>query len=197
MANPDTRNSIVITKQFTYRGATRQFSNRYHFEGDLPADSTAWGTLADNITELEKTIYDSAVEIILATGYDSSTATSTNPHGDAVFTKVYSIPGTFSPTASDVEMPGDAVGLVRFNTQARSKKNHPVYLFNYFHRAWSGTSSPDSIASGYQNVLDSYGSDWVNGFSDGTGPRQRCGPRGAVAVGHTVDPYVRHRDFPA
>lgn len=197
MATPDTRNSIVVTKQFGYRGSTRTFSNRYHFEGDLPADSTAWETLSDNITADEKLIFPSFVTIVQATGYDASTATSTNPHGDAVYTKVYSIAGTFVAGGGDVAIPGDSAGLVRYNTSARSSKNHPVYLFNYYHGGFRAASTTDDLASDWVTALDTYAGQWVTGFTDGTGARPRCGPRGAVALGHTIDPYVRHRDFPA
>lgn len=197
MAVPDTRHSIVILKQFGYRGATRTFSNRYHFEGALPPDDTHWGTLADAIVTAEKAIYASAVTIIQATGYDSSSATSTNPHGDAVYTKAYTTVGTFTPAMGDVVMPGDAAALLRYTTPARSSKNHPVYLFNYFHGAYRESGTTDSLSPTQSSAIDTYGAAWVTGFSDGTITHERCGPRGAVSTGHLVNPFVRHRDFPA
>jgi hypothetical protein len=197
VATPDTRHSIVLLKQFSYRGATRTFSNRYHFEGALPADAAHWTTLADNIKDAEKLIYSPAVTIIQATGYDSGSATSTNPHGDAVFTKSYSQAGTFSPGTGDVVMPGDAAALLRYTTPARTTKNHPVYLFNYYHGVWRQQSTTDEVAHDQLALIDAYGASWVTGFTDGAIVHERCGPRGAVSTGHSVDTYVRHRDFPA
>lgn len=197
MATPDTKNSVVITKQFTYRGSSRQWTNRYHFEGDLPADAAHWTTLCDNITAAEKLIHRAAVSIVQATGYDASSATSTNPHGDAVFTKTYSLAGTFTPGGSDSVFAGNDAGLVRYATTARSTKNHPVYLFNYYHGGVSDGSNKDDLASDWVTVLNTYGGAWLTGFTDGTAPRERCGPRGAVATAVAVDPFVRHRDFPA
>ncbi len=197
MPTADTKHSLVIVKQFDYRGATRTFSNRYHFEGALPADHAAWEVLADNVTASEKAIYDAEVTIIEAMGYDAGSASSTNPHGDAVFTKSYSITGTGAFGSGAIPAPGDCAALLRFSTTARSSKNHPVYLFNYFHGVQIPVAGGDDVASGQKTAIETYGDHWVSGFTDGTGARERCGPRGAVAVSMLCKPEVTHRDFPA
>lgn len=196
MPTPDTKHSIVIKKTGPYRGTTREWSNRYHFEGSLPADDTHWETFADHIVALEKTCLNSVTEIVEAIGYNAGTATSTNPHGDAVWTKTYSVAGTFSPAVGDNPAPGDAAAIIRYDTDARSTKNHPVYLFNYYHSAYMSGTNSDNLAADQKTLLEAYADQWITGFSDGAITRERCGPRGAVSTGRRVDPFIRHRDFP-
>lgn len=196
MATPDTRHSLVVSKQFSYRGASRVFSNRYHFEGALPPDDAHWTTLADNVTADESVCLLGGVTIVSATGYDSGSATSTNPHGDAVFTKTYSISGLLAPGTGQEPGPGDSAAMLRFSTPARTTKNHPVYLFNFFHPALLVASGGDDLSGGQITAVKEYGDDWIAGFTDGAIVHERCGPRGAVAIDCLCDPFVRHRDFP-
>ena len=79
--------SIKITKQFTYRGVARHFSNRYHFVGGTPADNAHWTTLSDAIVTAEKVIYTSVVTIVSTTGYAAGSEVP-------VFSKTYSTAGT-------------------------------------------------------------------------------------------------------
>lgn len=197
MATPDTRHSIVVKKSISYRGLTRTYTNRYHFEGDLPTSDAHWTTFADAIVTDEVPTLPTGSEITEVVGYDSASATSTNPHGDAVFTKVYSTAGTFTPSSTQELAPGDCCAFVRYATPARSVRNHPVYLSNYYHQVYIALGGGDLMDTDQKTAFQEYANDWIAGFSDGVENHVRCGPRGAVALSATVDQYIRHRDFPS
>lgn len=184
--------SIKVVKQFTRKGTVQRFSNRYHFNGGTPSDGAHWKTFMDLIPPEEKLIYPSTVTIVEIIGY---AAGSDVP----VHTESYSVAGTLSIPVNCVQGPADSCGLVRYATTARTSKNHPVYLFNYYHGVLLDTAITDGqdiIPSGQVSAYGEYADDWIAGFSDGVNTYVRAGPNGATGVGHFEDGYVRHRDFP-
>jgi hypothetical protein len=183
--------SLKVVKSFTYRGSPRLFSNRYHFNGGTPADSAHWTTLSDAVVTAEKAIYPitNGCTIVATYGY---AAGSDVP----VFSKTYSTTSTGSFTAVAYS-PGDVAFLVRYATAARTAKNHPVYLFNYYHCAcWQSGGSPDVMNNAQNAAAATYAAAWISGFSDGTNTLHRAGPNGASATGQLVEAFLTHRDLP-
>ena len=114
-----------------------------------------------------------------------------------MFSKTYSTDGTWSGS-SVAYMPGDVAALVRYSTADRSSKNHPIYLFNYYHAIAGRLDSVDFNKPnvGEVTALGTYAAAWVSGFSDGTTTHKRSRPNESVATGYLVETYFTHRDLP-
>lgn len=184
--------SIRVVKTIPFKGGSRTFSNRYHFLGGTPPDATHWHTLMDNVTAAEKLIFDGNTTIVEAWGY---AAGSDVP----VANKVYSLAGTNAGGSPNAMTPGEVAAIARWSTAARSTKNHPIYLFSYWHRPYVDSTSHatfDNLASGTKTLMQTYATAWVSGFSDGATTYTRAGPNGTAATGSIVEEYVTHRDFP-
>ncbi len=180
--------SLKVTKSFTYRGVIRTWSNRYHFVGGTPADNAHWTTLSDAVVTAEKAVLPNAQTIVATTGYAAGSEVP-------VFTKTYSTQGTYAVASGQI-CPGDCAALVRYATAVRTSKNHPVYLFNYYHGVTSLSGSVDTIVAAQLTALQTYVNVWIGaGFSDGTTAYHRGGPNGATATGVLVEPLITHRDL--
>jgi hypothetical protein len=140
------------------------------------------------VVTAEKALYDSAVTVTGTIGY---AAGSDVP----VFSKTYSTAGTYS-VGTNIVAPGDCAGLIRYSTAARTSKNHPVYLYNYYHRVYGGSAGGDTVATTQKTAYTTFAGSWISGFSDGTLTLVRAGPNGATATGSLVENYITHRDFP-
>lgn len=186
--------SIRVVKNFTYRGVTRQFSNRYYFSGGVPSDSAHWTTFSDAVVTAEKAQYipfaSGGATIVETFGY---VAGSEVP----VFTKTYSTNGTSAATGN--APPGDCAAVVRYSTAARSSKNHPIYCFSYYHTQLTNGTQPtqDTVIAGCVTPMSTYATLWAaTGFSDGANTYKRTSPAGHDCTGFVVEPLITHRDLP-
>lgn len=181
--------SVKVIKSSPFKRGTRLWSNRYHFNGGVPANDTQWHALMDAVVLAEKTLYGSDTQIVECVGYDAGSDVP-------VSSKTYSTAGTYAGGGSEV--PLECAALLRYSTTARTSKNHPVYLFNYFHAAFRDTAvaNYDELKPAYKTLIDAYASAWISGFSDGSHTLVRAGPNGATATGHQAEEFLTHRDFP-
>lgn len=180
--------SIKVVKTIPFKGDTQEWSNRYHFNNGAPTDGAHWTTFADLVVAAEKHIYRSDISIVRVFGYEGGSEV-------AVFTKSYTTVGDLG-AADSFPQASETVALGRWGTNKRSTKNHPVYLFNYWHGVYTKTPGEiDELLTLQKTAMETYGAAWVAGFNDGASVKHRAGPDETLALGMVAERYVTHRDF--
>jgi hypothetical protein len=186
---------VTLVTKFPYRGnPLEEYSNGYHFTGDVPATEVAWKALADALIAQQKTVLWGVGSIIRAYGYATD-----DPLDHAVWSHDYlaagaSVVGTYS-IGSGAEAPGDCAVWVRWKTSRLSVKGKPIYLRKYFHPAviaGSGGAAVDQVEAGQIAALNALGAKLSDGsFIDARTIRSQ--PHDDTILSHSASPYVTTR----
>lgn len=112
-----------------------------------------------------------------------------------VDSETLSTTGTMSYSGT-AQTPGDCATLIRFSTDQRTSKNHPIYLFKYYHDAvYASGGDPDTVVTIQHTRSATLGSTLVTGITQSAVVYKLAGPYGAVAQGSVAEPLITHRDF--
>lgn len=186
---PDTA-SLVIIKESTYRDQPEEWSNKYHFEGTVPADATAWDTLVTGWVNEERKLYGPGTKVVRAYGYEPGS-------NHANFVKDYEaapntpVAGSFVPGAGNAAAPGDAAATVRWDTGEYNARGKKIYCRKYFHGVHMDGGQNDHVDPLQLTAYTSFAAVVTSGFLPGSA--KYCGPQGANLGAHQADQYITTR----
>jgi len=179
--------SIRIEKHFTYRGANESWANTYHFSGGTPADLSAWTALVTALKNAE------APMLTTNTHYDRAVCYA-NDSDPAVH--IIALSGTGGRTAAGQNFAtGDSAFWVRWGSDKRDSRGHPIYARCYYHDVLYGNAfGGDAWYSAQATDAATFGAALLSGLSDGgSNTYVRCLPDGTVCNSHAQSTYIGRR----
>jgi hypothetical protein len=172
-----------------YRGNTIHWSNRWFFNQTVLPSNSDKDAIVATMKAQEAIQYSSRVTFLSAIWRAVGSEVP-------VYTETLSGTGSMATTGRS-SCPGDCVAMLRFSTTQRTSKNHPIYLFKYFHDVYYDTGGDvDTVAALQQGRVLAYGNMMVTGVTQAGVTYKACGPHGAVAQGALAETLITHRDFP-
>lgn len=189
MSTAPTQAGIKLVFSFLWRGGTRQWSQLYHFTQGAWQDQGHFNALSDALWNVVKSGVPARNTLVETIAYNPGSFLP-------VYTSSYGAAGTYTDTANP-QAPGEACMLWKMTTDQRTTKNHPIYLFKWWHGMQTdGATSPDTLRAGIQTTNAGHATTLMAGLSDGTLTRKYCGPFGAVAQSASVNTQLHIREFP-
>jgi hypothetical protein len=140
-----TATGLILIKEFQYRDADEEWSNKYWLTGAVPASDATWKALADTLITHETALYTSGTSVVRAYGYSNS-----DEHSPTVWVHDYktlgtAVAGTQVPPANGALMAGDQAGMCSWRTARRNARGKWIYLRKFFHDAYVFTQDTDTI----------------------------------------------------
>jgi hypothetical protein len=172
--------SLLCKYTIPFEDGTTQTSNRFYLTTpsgpQSPANDGQWDTLAINFSDDFLGILGPWATLDQIVGYDI---------GDDVGVKVYDYgsAGTHNPTPSRPALPAQCCSLMKWTTDERTSRNHPIYLWNYVHAQGYYEPDPEKVAA--QDALHDFGEKLTlsgSGFSDGVHTWHKCSRKADPAI---------------
>lgn len=186
---PPEQPGIRLIVESPYEGGTKQWSNRWFFNGPNWHNEAEFEFVADELQAKYLAHWLSSTSRVVE-------AIGTNGGSDIpLYTKPYTAYGTWDDQYN-YPTPLQCAALVKITTTARSVKNHPIYLFKYLHAVYyESKAHKDYTAPGQASGFVAEIQDWCDGITTPNETRKVCGPRGAVGQTASIDEFITHRDF--
>jgi len=186
---------LTMEKSFTYRGQREHWSNAYHLDL-VPANSAQWDALRATVWNLESPAFPANVQIEKTYGHNPGTPPTLVYEYDWPPAGEGGNAGTFAPTATMNQAPGDAAIFVRYGTTQKNSRGKPIYLWNYYHAVFFDDTAPDvqdAVQKGKFTTLANLMVAGINTGVSGVPIFHRAGPRGAVAQNYKVSDFITTR----
>lgn len=185
---PDTP-SVIIVKEFQYRGEPEEWSNRYHFIGFTPGSTADWQETIRVFIDAEQSITGSEVKFVRAYGYSAG-----SDHANYVVD--FTTPGPPETGSMVINTPtsrfaGDQAAVVRWSTGLFNSRGKQIYCWKYIHGGVLHDTEPDRLDPSYITALQNYAQ--LVAITGLPGGMHYSHPQGQALTNPYVDQYVTTR----